>query len=317
MKYSEAPYMPGCPLGEQLPVDRISPRGSLRPLQENVSLAALADSIRMCGLMRPVIVRRTVTGRYVIISGNRRLMACRMLGMACIPARVLQDDAPWQSAERLLNALLVRQMHYLEEADALRVLHEMHAMTWEELARILMADAQWLCRLARLNTIREETRALLMEEDVPLSIAFHLLRLPDDQRRHDVAERIAAQRLCVRDSALLVTAELRQMTRTHGGESGAINGVNNGKIRPDIQENVGIDRVNNGNIEKRKQHVIRVIRDERLYINAIRDIAGQMQEAGVKAIVAERWSGGQLEMIIRVPARRRRMDRYQQHQSLS
>ena len=78
-----------------------------------------------------------------------------------------------------------------------------------------------------------------------------------------------------------------------------------------------MNRVNNGNIEKRKQHMIRVIRDERLYINAIRDIAGQMQEAGVKAIVAERWSGGQLEMIIRVPARRRRMDRYQQHQSLS
>ena len=309
--YSEAPYIPGSPAGEQLPVDRISPRGSLRQLQEHVSLAALADSIRSCGLMRPVIVRRTGTGRYVIISGNRRLMACRMLGMAYIPARVLRDDAPWQTAERLLDALVTRRMHYLEEADALRVLHELHGMPWDELARILMTDEPWLCRLARLNTIRDETRALLMEEDVPMGIAMQLLRLPDDERRHAVAERIAAQRLCIRDSALLVTAELRQLMRTQGEKQDADARVNKGR-------NLGEERirdgenyeVENGNAE-RKPRIIRAIRDERLYINAIRDIAGQMQASGVKAIVAERWTGGQMEMIIRVPMRRRRMERYQ------
>ena len=314
MMYSEAPFMPTCPPGEQLPVDRISPRGSLRQLQEHVSLAALADSIRCCGLLRPVIVRRTGTGRYVIVSGNRRLMACRMLGMTYIPARVLRDDAAWQTAGQLLDTLLSRRMHYLEEAEMLRTLHRQHGMSWEELAGLLLTDGAALERQTRLTGMADETKALLMEEAVPMGIALQLLRVPDGERQHVLAQRISDQRLCIRDAALLVTAELRQMTRTEaaGNAANVLNGVNNGMMRRTAQRQLNDeDGVNNGKSEGEKRRVIRVVRDERLYINAIRDIAGQMQAAGVKAILAERWTGGQVELIIRVPTRRRRMERYQ------
>lgn len=311
--YSEAPFLPSCPLGEQLPVDRISPRGSLRPLQEHVSLAALADSIRYCGLQRPVIVRRTATGRYVIISGNRRLMACRMLGLAYIPAQVLRDDAPWQTADRLLDALLTHRMHYLAAADALRTLHELHGVPWEELGRILMADAGALQRQAQLMDMADETLALLMEEEAPMGIALQLLRVPDGGRQHALAQRIAAQRLCIRDSALLVTAELRQILREGVEVSERTKEVNNGKKAKSEPPALKMkEEVHNGKTGPDRRRLIRVIRDERLYINAIRDIAGQMQAAGVKAIVAERRTGGQMELIIRVPTRRRRMERYQQ-----
>ena len=62
--------------------------------------------------------------------------------------------------------------------------------------------------------------------------------------------------------------------------------------------------------EAPRQRVITVMRDVRPYRNAIRDIAEQMQTAGVRATFTERKSGGMLELTVSYPARRRRMERY-------
>lgn len=292
MRYSELPTLPPLPLGEQLPITRISPRPSLCKGQEVASLQELAESIRRYGLMRPVTVRRMGMGRYVIVSGNRRLAACRMLGMTCIGVRILSDDARWQPAERLLEALLMRRMHYLEEADALRALHEVHGIPWEALSGKLGVSAQRLERQAGLSGLADELQALLLEEGVPIRIALALMPVRGDKIRMEVAQRIVRERLCVRDAALLATAEARRDWRTAASK----NEVNN-RGKEESRNNT--------------RKIVGVIRDHRLYINAIREIAGQLKAAGFGATVAERQVSGQMEMIIRVPVRRRRAERYQ------
>ena len=274
--YTQMPSLPPMPVGEQLPLERISPRPSLRPAEEAAPLEALAESIRRYGLMRPVIVRRTGLGRYVVVSGNRRLLACRMLGMSCIAVRILADDAHWQPADRLLEALLTRRMHYLEEAAALQALHDTHGMPWEELSQALGAPEHSLRLQASLAELADELRALLLEEGAPMSIALLLSRLPQEEGRLRTAHRIVRERLCIRDAALLVAAARRRCPRS----------------------------------EPPRQRVITVMRDVRPYRNAIRDIAEQMKTAGVRATFTERKSGGMLELTVSYPARRRRMERY-------
>ncbi len=299
MRYSEMPSPIPCPIGETLPLDRISPRPTLRHTQEHASLEALAESIRRFGLMRPVTVRRTAQGRYVIVSGNRRLMACRMLGVTSISARVLRDDARWQPADCLLDALLMHRMHYLEEAEALRALREQHRLSWEELSGMLGEKTAVLAAQASLAGYPDELKALLMEEGVPMGIALTLLRLPEEETRIRVARMIVREKLCVRDAALLVSAELRRATKEQGA------------IREDSFEK---NKVYNGNERAATvggRRMVQVIRDQRLYLNAIRDIAKQMQTAGFPATLTERRVEGQMEMVIRTPARRRRMERYQ------
>lgn len=299
MRYSELSAMPPFPMGEQLPLDRISPRPSLQRSGPPASLDALAESIRRCGLMRPVIVRRTGMGRYVVVSGNRRLKACRMLGMSCISVRILADDARWQPADRLLEALLMRRMHYLEEADALQALHEHHGMPWEEVAAALCCSQTLLREQARLISLPDELQALLLEEGAPLGIALLLLRLKNEKNRMDTAYRIVTERLCIRDAALLVAAEQRKEKRTPISET-------------KVKEVMKRATQENG-VEKRVcgRRFISVIRDQRLYINTIRDIAGQLQAAGYRATVAERQTCGGLEITICIPKRRRRAAKYQ------
>ena len=293
MRYTRNQPAPMPAQGDLLPLDRIIPRASLHFVHDAISLQALADSIRLNGLRRPVLVRRVGNGRCMIVSGNRRLMACRMLGLSHISARVLADDARRQSASQLIDALLTHRLHYLEEAAALCALNEQHGMTRGDLASLLQLHPQAVSEQMRLSTLDEELCAFLMEEEVPLSIALTLLRLPDDRLRMSVAFRIVRERLCVRDAALLVTAALR---------------------KPAALNNEGVGNRENGDSENSHNHtrnVISAIRDQRLYLNAIRDIAGQMCAAGVEAVVTEQRSGGRLELTVSIPVRRRRAARYQ------
>ena len=302
MMYTQMPSLPPMPVGEQLPLERISPRPSLRPAEEAAPLEALAESIRRYGLMRPVIVRRTGLGRYVVVSGNRRLLACRMLGMSCIAVRILADDAHWQPADRLLEALLTRRMHYLEEAAAFQALHDTHGMPWEELAQALGAPEHSLRLQASLAELADELRALLLEEGAPMSIALLLSRLPQEEDRMRTAQRIVRERLCIRDAALLVGAELRRAKE------------NRVPFREKDKNGVGFRENTENKAERRTnggQRIIAVVRDRRLYINAIRDIAAQMQSAGVAASVTEQRRAGQVELVIRMQARMRRTERYQ------
>lgn len=313
MRYAQMPTTPPCMPGEQLPIDRITPRPSLHRVQDSGSLEAIAASIQRWGLVRPVIVRRTGLGRYVIVSGNRRLMACRRLGMSCISVRVLPEEVGWQSAERLLD-MLPRALHYLEEAQVLRALHDAHGLAWEALARMLNTQARGLADKAALTGLEDELQALLLEEGVPLSIAVMLTRLSGRKRRMEIAERIVLERPCIRDAVLLIEADLRE---------GKKNEVGNQENEPDFAIKENEDSNGKQCVENEvwmrenvvaphgNQHIIGLIRDPRLYLNTIRDVARQMQEAGFRATVDERQSGALHELVIRVPVRRRRADRYQ------
>ena len=61
---------------------------------DNDELKTLEDSIKTNGLMEAVILRPKKDGRYEMISGHRRLLACKKLGLESIPSRVrnLTDD---------------------------------------------------------------------------------------------------------------------------------------------------------------------------------------------------------------------------------
>ena len=119
---------------------------------------------------------------------------------------------------------------------------------------------------------------LLRREGAPEKIALLLLALPDPITRRRMAQRIIRERLCVRDAALLVHSAYRRCPRK--------------EAHPPAQR------------------VITVMRDVRLYRNAIRDIAAQMNTAGVRATFTERRTGGIQEMTVSYPARRRRVERF-------
>jgi len=256
-----------------LPVDRISPRQSCAISQEDASdLRALAESIRSGGLARPITVQKTGEGHYAVVSGNRRLMACRMLGMTHVDAVVLWSGPAEMNAPQLMQSLMSGRLHYLEQARALQALNLVHGLRREEIAQSLGASEAVITSLIHLTALDEELQVFLMEENVPERIAQALLRVPDREARMRIARQAARQRLSVREVEALVSSALTRLPLRAQGEG----------------------------------RTIRRMRDHRLYLNAIREIIAQMQEAGVEASVTERQVSDRLEITLAMSTRRRR-----------
>ena len=240
----------------------------------SVSLTELAESIRLRGLTKPITVQRVGHGRYTVISGNRRLMACRMLGMTHIDAVVLWPGPDTQTAQQLMDALLSGRLHYLEQAHALQALSVNYGCNREELARALGTTAAAVSARIHLIALDGELQVFLMEEGVPERVAQALLRLPDQEARMLIARKAAAQKLSVREVEALVSSAMNRLPvpPMPGGRT------------------------------------IYRMRDYRLYLNAVRSIIAQMKEAGVDARAEEHQSADRVEVTLSISTRRRRCE---------
>ena len=168
-------------------------------------------------------------------------------------------------------------LHYFDSAEALLRM-KAQGLSLAEMARHTGLTIPQLSARMRLCELDEGLRILLRREGVPERIALLLLALPDPHTRRRMAQRIIRERLCIRDARLLVQSA--------------------GRAHPKRPEAVPSPKV------------VAVIRDVRLYRNAIRDIAAQMNTAGVRATFTERRTGGMQELTVRYPARRRRVERF-------
>lgn len=255
-----------------LPLERIAPRTS-QPFarEDGASLGEMCESIRRDGMIHPITVRRSGEGCYTIVAGNRRYMACRMLGMTHIDAVVLPGVAQDEGMQEVLALLHSRHLHYLEEARALADLTE-RGLSREELARHLGITPATVREKLRLMELDEPLRVLLLEEGLPERMARAMLRLPDNRARMTIALRAAREHLSVRDVELLVTS---------------------------AQTHLPVPPPPGG-------RTITLMRDHRLYLNAIRAIAAQMKEAGMAVQMTERTLPDAVEVTLRLPTRRRR-----------
>lgn len=171
-------------------------------------------------------------------------------------------------------------LHYLDCAEMLLRLQG-EGTNRADLARLTGLTVQQVMDRMALLGLEYGLRTYLRRENVPERIALALLMLPDALTRRRVAGRIVRERLCIRDARLVILSARRKCARM-------------------CQEQ-----------RQHSQRVITLIRDVRPYRNAIRDIAGQMNAAGVQATFTEQRVGGRMELTITYPARRRRVQRCQ------
>ncbi|HOR13507.1 MAG TPA: ParB/RepB/Spo0J family partition protein, partial [Clostridia bacterium] len=102
----------------RLQLDEISPNPNQpRKNFDEEGLDELAESIRQVGLIQPLVVRRVGEG-YELVAGERRLRACKRLGMSEVPCLVEDVMVEQESTlVALIENLQRENLHYLEEAE--------------------------------------------------------------------------------------------------------------------------------------------------------------------------------------------------------
>ncbi len=163
------------------------------------ALQELADSIAQNGLLQPVTVREWENG-YQLIAGERRLMACKMLGMEQIPAIVNRVDDEKSAVFALIENLQRKDLNYFEEAQGIQTLMQTTGMSQQEVAKKLGKAQSTVANKLRLLCFSEELRQKMLDNGLTERHARALLRLPNERLVNEAIQYIVAERLNVGES---------------------------------------------------------------------------------------------------------------------
>ena len=183
----------------RIPVDMVEanpfqPRSSF----DAEALEELAASIRTLGLIQPITVRKVSENRYQIISGERRFKACRMAGMAMIPAYVRETDDQGMLEMALVENIQRENLDPIETALSYKRLIDECNLTQET-----MADRVGKKRASVANTLRLLKLPVKVQHDLKVGLlsvghAKVLLGVEDQELLQQLCDLTVKEGLSVR-----------------------------------------------------------------------------------------------------------------------
>ncbi len=194
---------------QAIPLDLLQ-RGQYQPRVDmrQDSLENLAASIRVQGVVQPIVVRAIgIAGpsqRYEIIAGERRWRAAQLAELDAIPAvirEVADEDA---IAISLIENIQRENLNPLEEARALDRLIREFDLTHAEAATAVGRSRAAVSNLLRLLELSDKVKPMLEQRQLDMGHARALLSISDPVQQYDAARQVVRKGLSVRDTERLV-----------------------------------------------------------------------------------------------------------------
>ncbi|MFW6264776.1 MAG: nucleoid occlusion protein [Bacillota bacterium] len=227
-----------------------------------VEIEELASSIKNYGVIQPLLLRES-EGKYELVAGERRLRACKSLGMETIPA-VIRNINDLEMAEiALVENLQRRDLSFMEEAMAYQQLIEKFSLTQQELAEKIGKGQSTIANKLRLLTLPTDVCKQIDLEFISERHARALLKLEDEESQLGVIEIIKEKELTVKETEKLISDIL--------------------------------------NKEEKEARVLTVYKDLRIFINTLNNSINEMKEAGLDVQVEKSEEDEFVEFKIRLP----------------
>ena len=192
----------------ELPLEHLqSGRYQPRRTFDEAALAELADSIRVQGVVQPIIARPVGANLYEIVAGERRWRAAKLAGLKTIPAVVRTLDERATMAVALIENIQRQDLNPLEEAEAFSRLIQEHGLTHDQCAEAVGRKRASISNLLRLRDLENGVQQLVRENKLSLGHAKVLLGVTDPPRQASIAKLVVDKALSVRATEALVEAE--------------------------------------------------------------------------------------------------------------
>lgn len=166
---------------------------------DHEALQELAESIRLHGVIQPVIVTKQGS-HYRLVAGERRWRAARIARLPTIPAivRELSDREVMQQA--LIENIQREDLNPIEESKAYeRLLHD-YNLTQIQLAEVVGKSRSTIANSLRLNQLNQGVQGMLVDGMITAGHARAILSLEDRELQTEFAEHIIADNLSVRNA---------------------------------------------------------------------------------------------------------------------
>ena len=168
-------------------------------------LQELADSIKLNGVLQPIILRTSGDeSDYEIIAGERRFRAAKLAGLKEIPAVIKKINNHEALELALIENIQREDLSLLEEAEGYQRLMDEFAYTYEQIAKKIGKSRSHVNNILRLRNLPKEVQNLLSQKKISMGHARALINSNNPQ---ELAKRILEESLNVRDIESLVRDE--------------------------------------------------------------------------------------------------------------
>lgn len=255
---------------ESIQANRFQPRKTF----PDESLEELAASIREFGVLQPLLVRPLEEG-FELVAGERRLRASKLAGLAEVPV-ISREIGDKEVAEMAMIENLQREdLHFLEEAEGFQQLIVQFGFTQEELAKRVGKSQSTLANKLRLLKLEPQVRQRLQEERLSERHARALLKLESPEEQEEVLAAVCAEQLNVRQTEELIAC--RQQHPEQGNEKSK---------------------------KKERKRLTGVIRDVRIFLNTIQQVADTMKQNGLAVQMQQRQEEDDIIVELRIPKKK-------------
>jgi len=182
----------------EIPVEKIRPN-PLQPRKvfDQEKLNALAETIRSYGVIQPLIVQKD-NDNYVLVAGERRLRAAKMVGLNAVPAVVNEYDHNQLMEIALVENLQREDLNPIEEATSYKKLIDEFGLLQEDLAKRLGKSRSSITNSMRLLMLENDVKKYLAEGKLSVGQARPLLSLSTLDEQKSIALEIIHKGLSAR-----------------------------------------------------------------------------------------------------------------------
>jgi ParB family chromosome partitioning protein len=189
------------PVGRLIALDKLDPNPE-QPRVEIGDLTELTSSIKEKGVLEPLLVKPSrLSGRWMIIAGERRWRAAREAGLREVPCIEMDVDDRAVAEIALIENLQRKDLTAWEEADGLRALCERFGYTHEQVAHKVGKSRSSVTEALSVAALPEAIRERCRRADINTkSLLLQIVRQPDEDAMLHMAEEIASRGM-TRDDA--------------------------------------------------------------------------------------------------------------------
>ena len=165
---------------EKIAVSQLQP-GQYQPRQQfdDEALSELADSIKVQGVVQPIVVRPLQDDKYEIIAGERRWRASKLAGLETVPVVIRQADGQATLAMALIENIQRENLNPIETAIGLKRLLEEFELTQQEVAEAVGRSRSAVSNLLRLLKLPQAIQSALHDGQISMGHARCVISMPE------------------------------------------------------------------------------------------------------------------------------------------
>ena len=174
-----------------------------RKFFDEESIGELAESIKMYGVIQPIVVSKK-EGYYAIIAGERRWRAAKMAGIKEIPV-IIKDYSDQQIMEiSLIENIQREDLNPIEEAMAYKNLMEEFHLKQDEIAERVSKSRTAVTNSMRLLKLDKRVQQMMIDDMITAGHARTLITIEDPDVQYNIATKIFDEKLSVRETEKMV-----------------------------------------------------------------------------------------------------------------